>query len=55
MWISALATAASGAGPSGIAAILLAFALMPPFLLRAREGSVVRRPTDVFAQVEVPV
>ena len=54
-WVSALAAAASGAGPSGIAAILLAFALVPPLLLRAREGSVVRRPIDVLAPVDVPV
>ena len=54
-WISALAAAAAGAGGSGIAAILLAFALVPPFLLRALEGSVVRRPTDVLARVEVPI
>jgi hypothetical protein len=55
-WVSALAAAtASGAGPSGIAAILLAFALVPPFVLRAREGSVVRRPTGAFSQVDVPV
>ena len=54
-WVSALAAAVSGAGPSGIAAILLAFVLVPPLLLRAREGSVVRRPTDVFAPIDVPV
>jgi hypothetical protein len=54
-WASALVAAASGAGPSGIAAILLAFALVAPLLLRAREGSVVRRPTDVLAPVDVPV
>jgi hypothetical protein len=55
MWISALAAAASGTGPSGIAAILLAFTLVPPVVRRAREGSVVRRPATVFAQAEVPV
>jgi len=54
-WASALAAAASGAGSSGIAAILLAFALVAPLLLRAPEGSAVRRPTDVFAPVDVPV
>ena len=54
-WVSALAAAVSGAGPSGIAAILLAFVLVPPLLLRAREGSVVRRPTDVLAPIDVPV
>jgi hypothetical protein len=54
-WVSALAAAASGAGPSGIAAILLAFALMPPLMLRVRERSVVRRPTDVLAPIDVPV
>jgi hypothetical protein len=55
MWISALAAAASSTGPSGIAAILLAFTLVPPVVRRAREGSVVRRPATVFAQAEVPV
>jgi hypothetical protein len=56
LWVSALAAAAaSGAGPSGIAAILLAFALVPPLLVRAREGSVVRRPIGAFSQVDVPV
>ena len=56
LWVSALAAAAaSGAGPSGIAAILLAFALVPPLLTRAREGSVVRRPIGAFSQVDVPV
>ena len=55
-WVSAFApAAASGAGPSGIAAILADFALVPPLLLRAREGSVVRRPIDVLSQVDVPV
>jgi hypothetical protein len=54
-WVSALAAAASGAGPSGIAAILLAFALVAPLLLRAREGSVVRRPIDVLVPIDVPV
>jgi hypothetical protein len=55
-WVSAFApAAASGAGPSGIAAILAAFALVPPLLLRAREGSVVRRPIEVLSQVDVPV
>ncbi len=54
-WASALAAASSGAGSSGIAAILLAFALVAPLLLRAPEGSVVRRPTDVLAPVDVPV
>jgi hypothetical protein len=54
-WVSALAAAVSGAGSSGIAAILLAFVLVPPLLLRAREGSVVRRPTDVLAPIDVPV
>ena len=34
-------------GSTGIAAILLAFALMPPLMLRTREASAVRRPTDV--------
>jgi hypothetical protein len=54
--VSALAAAvASGAGPSGIAAILLAFALVPPLLERAREGSVVRRPVGVLSRVDVPV
>ena len=47
-WVSALAAAVSGAGSSGIAAILLAFVLVPPLLQRAREGSVVRRPIDVL-------
>jgi hypothetical protein len=56
LWVSALAAAAAGgAGPSGIAAILLAFALVPPLLVRAREGSVVRRPAGAFSQVDVPV
>ena len=55
MWISALAAAASSAGSSGIAAILLAFALVPPLVRRVPEGSVVRRPTDVLAPVDVPV
>ena len=55
VWVSALAAAASGTGPTGIAAILLAFVLVPPVLVRAREGSVVRRPTGSFAPVEVPV
>jgi hypothetical protein len=55
VWVSALAAAVTGTGPSGIAAILLAFVLVPPLLLRAREGSVVRRPATVFARVEVPV
>jgi len=55
-WVSALAAAAaSGGGPSGIAAILAAFMLVPPLLLRAREGSVVRRPIDVLSRVDVPV
>ena len=55
-WVSAFApAAASGAGPSGIAAILADFALVPPLLLRAREGSVVRRPIDVLSRVDVPV
>jgi hypothetical protein len=55
-WVSALAAAASsGAGPSGIAAILAAFALVPPLLQRAREGSAVRRPIDVLSRVDVPV
>jgi hypothetical protein len=54
-WVSAFAAAVSGAGPSGIAAILLAFALVPPLLLRAREGSVVRRPAGVLALIDVPV
>ena len=54
-WISALATAASGAGSSGIAAILLAFALVPPLRRRVPERSVVRRPTDVLAPIDVPV
>lgn len=56
LWVSALAAAgASGAGPSGIAAILSVFALVPPLLRRAREGSVVRRPIGAFSQVDVPV
>jgi hypothetical protein len=55
MWISALAAAASGAGSSGIAAILLAFALVPPLMRRVPEGSVVRRPIDVLAPIDVPV
>jgi hypothetical protein len=56
LWVSALTAAtAGGAGSSGIAAILLAFALVPPMLRRAREGSVVRRPIDVLSQVDVPV
>ncbi len=55
VWVSALAAAASGTGPTGIAAILLAFVLVPPVLLRAREGSVVRRPTGVLAPLDVPV
>ena len=54
-WVSALAAAVSGAGPSGIAAILLAFVLVPPLLQRAREGSAVRRPIDVLSRVDVPV
>ena len=54
-WVSALAAAVSGAGSSGIAAILLAFVLVPPLLLRTREASVVRRPTDVLAPIDVPV
>ena len=56
LWVSALAAAAaSGAGPSGIAAILADFALVPPLLQRAREGSVVRRPIGVLSRVDVPV
>ncbi len=55
MWVSSLAAAVAGAGSTGIAAILLAFALMPPLMLRTREASAVRRPTDVFAPVDVPV
>jgi hypothetical protein len=55
MWVSALAAAASGGGASGIAAILFAFALAAPLLLRAPEGSAVRRPTDVLARFDVPV
>ena len=55
-WVSAFApAAASSAGPSGIATILADFALVPPLLLRAREGSVVRRPIDVLSRVDVPV
>jgi hypothetical protein len=54
-WVSALAAAASGAGPSGIASILLAFTLVPPLVSRARQGSVVRRPIGVFSQADVPV
>ena len=54
-WVSALAAAASGGGASGIAAILFAFTLAAPRLLRTPEGSVVRRPTDVLAPVDVPV
>ena len=54
-WVSALAAAVSGAGSSGIAAILVAFVLVPPLLLRTREASVVRRPTDVLAPIDVPV
>ena len=54
-WVSALAAAVSGAGSSGIAAILLAFVLVPPLLLRTREASVVRRPTDVLVPIDVPV
>lgn len=49
------AAGASGAGSSGIAAILFAFALVPPSLLRAPEGSVVRRPTGVLARSDVPI
>ena len=56
MWVSALAAATgSGTGPSGIAAIPDSFMLVPPLLLRAREGSVVRRPIEVLSQVDVPV
>lgn len=55
IWVSALAAAASGAGPSGIAAILLGLALVAPFLLRAQEGSAVRRPTGVLVPIDVPV
>jgi hypothetical protein len=56
MWVSALAAATgSGTGPSGIAAIPDSFGLVPPLLLRAREGSVVRRPIDALSQVDVPV
>jgi len=54
-WASAVAAAASGATPSGIAAILTEFALEAPLLLRAPEGSVVRRPTGALVQVDVPV
>jgi len=55
-WVSALAAATgSGTGPSGIAAIPDSFLLVPPLLLRAREGSVVRRPIDALSQVDVPV
>ena len=54
-WVSALAAAVSGAGSSGIAAIVLAFVLVPPVLLRTREGSVVRRPASVLARIDVPV
>jgi hypothetical protein len=53
--VSALAAAASGAGPSGIAAISDAFALGAPVLVRAPQGSVVRRPADVLARIDVPV
>jgi len=56
MWVSALAAATgSGAGPSGIAAIPDSFVLVTPLLLRAREGSVVRRPIEALSQVDVPV
>ncbi len=56
MWVSAPAAATgSGTGPSGIAAIPDSFVLVPPLLLRAREGSVVRRPIEVLSQVDVPV
>jgi hypothetical protein len=54
-WVSALAAAVAGGGSTGIAAILLAFALMPPLMLRTREASAVRRPTDVLAPIDVPV
>ncbi|HEY1317129.1 MAG TPA: hypothetical protein VGF10_07935 [Gaiella sp.] len=53
--VSALAAAASGAGPSGITAILTAFVLAAPVLLRSPRGSVVRRPTDVLTRIDVPV
>jgi hypothetical protein len=33
----------------------MAFALVAPLLLRAPEGSVVRRPTGVVAPIDVPV
>ena len=56
MWVSAPAAATgSGTGPSGIAAIPDSFVLVPPLLLRAREGSVVRRPIEALSQVDVPV
>ena len=54
-WVSAFASAASSAGSSGISAILLAFALVPPLRRRVPERSVVRRPTDVLAPIDVPV
>jgi hypothetical protein len=53
--VSVLAAAASGAGSSGIAAISEAFALAAPVLLRSPQGSVVRRPADVLARIDVPV
>jgi hypothetical protein len=49
------ATGASGAGSSGIAAILFGLALAPPDVVGAPEGSVVRRPASVFARSDVPV
>lgn len=55
-WISALAAAAAAAGgSSGIAAILLSLLLVPPLVQRARDRSVVRRPTLLTSWVDVPV
>jgi hypothetical protein len=54
-WVSALAAAVSGGGASGIAAILCAFTLAAPLLLRVPAGSAVRRPADVLSRIDVPV
>jgi len=45
----------SGGGTSGIAAILCAFTLAAPLLLRVPAGSAVRRPADVLSRIDVPV
>ena len=54
-WVAALAEALLAEGGTGIAAILVAFLLLPPVLLRAREASVVRRPRPLHRWVDVPI